>query len=126
MGLSTRVRAGNFQTIFARSEIDALMGWLVSMSVRSALPSIFWQRFLRAACLLGICLLARRIVDGWRRSAGSLWKNSKGQCHPERSSVRAKAGRNAVEGSRGMTGGVAGDSTGFFDCAQDDTVFGGR
>ena len=46
MGLSTRGRAGNFQMIFARSESDALMGWLVSMCVRSALPSIFWQRFL--------------------------------------------------------------------------------
>ena len=32
--------------------------------------------------------------------------------HPERSSVRAKAGRNAVEGPRGMTGDVTGDSTG--------------
>ena len=32
--------------------------------------------------------------------------------HPERSSVRAKAGRNAVEGPRGMTSGVARHSTG--------------
>ena len=32
--------------------------------------------------------------------------------HPERSSVGAKAGRNAVEGPRGMTSDVAGDSTG--------------
>ena len=39
------------------------------------------------------------------------------ECHPERSSVRAKAGRNAVEGPRGISGDVAGNSTGSFDCA---------
>ena len=44
MGLPTRDREGNFRLIFGRCEIHALIGLFRSMSVRSALPNIFWQR----------------------------------------------------------------------------------
>ena len=44
----------------------------------------------------------RLICGGWRRAAGSGTSDDAyfSVCHPERSSVRAQAGRNAVEGSR--------------------------
>ena len=46
MGSSTRDREGNFRLICGRNEMDALIGYLWSMAVRSALPSsLFWQRF---------------------------------------------------------------------------------
>ena len=41
MGLPTRGGEGNFQLIFGRMEIDALIGLFRSMAVRSALPRIF-------------------------------------------------------------------------------------
>jgi hypothetical protein len=46
MGLSTRVREGNFRVIFGRMEIGALIGLFRSIAVRPAWPSILRQRFL--------------------------------------------------------------------------------
>lgn len=41
MGISTRGQEGNFQLIFGLSEMNALIGLLWSMAIRSDLSNLF-------------------------------------------------------------------------------------
>ena len=140
-GISTGNRARNWAGISSIlfSDIDSLMlyagihrqvlGFHRMLSVGRLLPL---RRRRRCGRVSGAGLPARSRKDSRgsaevvsfhsrfsRSQSAALTLGTRGKiaCHPEGGSVRAKAGRNAVEGPRGVTGDVAGDFTRSFDCA---------
>ena len=86
MGSFTRFREEILRLICARNEINVLIGLFRSLAIRSALQSLFWQRFFRCGALRALS-----------RDRGRVWCRLRGGSRPAcRSRGAGRRSRNSV------------------------------